>query len=239
MTDTNPAWLPDSTNAKRFTADEAEAPFEQTQPLVFEIRVRANSQAAWTTFAEKPADLARARYLGAWQASVFPAGEILVVGECGPVDRWLDGQRAALESLTPGHPGGCTCGECIVRWQHREGDPRHESCGHGVCVVCNACEDCDWDDLQRQMQQLAATNLTSAGDAVGTALIQVHEAHGAFLTLRREVSATELDIDGLPGGDITAAIAKLDRVTEELEDVARIVEAAQLRAQLAERRADR
>lgn len=208
-----------------------------TETPVYEIRVRFHGLCPepWMTLEEKPIHIGLAHNLAVRRAipseGATPA-EVLVVGQWGPVDRWLDGQRAALESLTPCHPGGCTCGECVLRWEHREGGPRHQPCGHGACRLCNGCYDCDTDELHDRLQELAARKLVDAGDGIEQALTHIHSARKAFQDLNRERRETELDIDSIEGGAIQTAMTKITRIIEALDDVGRIVENAMLRAQL-------
>ena len=222
-----------------FVTDDV-APAEQPYTPVYEIRVRfhgLNPKPGMMTL-EGPADIGQARGLACRWANglVQPGGtipaEVLIVGEYGPVDRWLDGHRAALESLTPCHPGGCTCGECCSRWDHLEGDPRHQPCAHDKCPVCDFCDFCEWDAIGRQQQQFAEARMTTVGDSVEVALPGIRETLAAIQDIGREIRHTEMDIDGLRWNDLAAAEAKLTQAGQLLEDVARIVELSQLRTKV-------
>jgi hypothetical protein len=195
---------------------------------VFEIRVRSGGLCpeSWMTIEDKPADIEQARKLACrWsQGLAQPGGtipaEVLVVGQWGPVDRWLDGHRAALESLTPGHPGGCTCGECIVRWEHREGKPGHKPCGHGICPLCDICLECEAREREEAHANYIAVLVKDLGQHVDDALSELAKASWTLL----ELTSNEVyDIELAESSDGADALADLEDAARAARRARRIV----------------
>lgn len=102
------------------------------------------------------------------------------------------------------------------------GDEGHrcsrQRCAHGPCRQCDGCADCD-----RAGHATVTRCLLSAAGDIERALCGVKSAHAALTVLTHA---------GLPGADLAEdgqdATAKLTRISEELCDVARIIDVRQL-----------
>lgn len=122
--------------------------------------------------------------------------------------------------LTPGHPAGCSCGECGCRRMHIEGAHENDQCTHGTCLVCTGCAECEEREREEQNARYSDELVARLAGKVAEALAAAYQAGGVV----RELSSNQVyDIElaeGVAGADL---FAELEDATRHLRNAERIV----------------
>jgi hypothetical protein len=109
---------------------------------------------------------------------------------------------AIAEILTPGHPAGCSCGECGCRQAHLKGAHEGDQCDHGTCLICTGCPECEERAAEEAHGKYIGQLVQVLAGEVGEALSFASRADGTLSELRsNHVYDVELT-EGGAGGDM-------------------------------------
>jgi hypothetical protein len=129
---------------------------------------------------------------------------------------------ATAEILTPGHPAGCSCGECGCRRAHLEGAHEGNQCDHGTCLICAGCRECE-QEAEYALHDAEIRDLIATADgALVRALTATGQARGAIEDL---ISNRVYDIELAEGSEGPDAVAELLRAALSLRHAHRIIAA--------------
>lgn len=120
---------------------------------------------------------------------------------------------------TPGHPDGCSCGECGCRQMHAEGAHKRDICEpHGRCIVCDGCPECE----ERQREEGHAryiAQLVQALDGDISSALQFTAGAGKSLA---ELTGPAYDVELAETAAGIDAAAELEAAARHLRNVQRI-----------------
>lgn len=122
--------------------------------------------------------------------------------------------------LVPGHPDGCSCGECGCRQMHAEGMHDNDLCAHGTCFICDGCPGCEERQRDEENGRLIAGLVRTLDRSVAQALAEVHKA-GAMLMQLTSNEVYDVELAETSSG--TDALGELDEAARHLRNTARIV----------------
>lgn len=123
--------------------------------------------------------------------------------------------------LTPGHPAGCSCGECGCRRAHLEGAHEGDQCTHGTCLICTGCGECEEREREEAHGRYIDQLVQALAGEVGEALSSAFRAERSLSELRsNQVYDIELT-EGGAGGDMLDELRDAGR---HLRNAKRIIE---------------
>lgn len=134
---------------------------------------------------------------------------------------WYAKRMTETLILTPGHPAGCSCGECGCRRAHLEGAHQGDDCQHGICLICTGCAECEEREREEYHAGYIADLVASLDQKVADALTATNHADGG---LRELTSNRVYDVElaeSTVGADMLAELADAAR---HLRNAKRIIE---------------
>lgn len=126
--------------------------------------------------------------------------------------------EAPAPASTPGHPPGCTCGECEIRSHHDPKHPDHQQCNeHGRCLTCDGCIPCGMEnDRNREIGALVA-EYPGKVQLAERAVYEVRKVADELIRL--------YDIETAEGSEGADALHELDEIQRRLRHVRRLADA--------------
>jgi len=122
--------------------------------------------------------------------------------------------------LTPGHPAGCSCGECGCRRAHLEGAHQGDDCQHGICLICTGCAECEEREREEAHGKYIDHLVQVLAGEIGEALSFAGRAERSLRELR---SNQVYDIELAEGGAGADMLAELQDAARHLRNAERII----------------
>lgn len=133
---------------------------------------------------------------------------------------WYAKRMTETLILTPGHPAGCSCGECGCRRAHLEGAHQGDDCQHGTCLICTGCTECEERERELAHDQYIDYLVKMLDESVRDAAATVGNA---TKWLQELTSPAVYDIELTEGADGGDALDDLAAAARLLRNVRRIV----------------
>lgn len=129
---------------------------------------------------------------------------------------WSAGKIVPVRLEAPGHPDGCSCGECAVRAAHAGGGHEGKICRHGTCERCAGCPECD--DARAWAAEVTGQR-TAARGLIGT----LEDATESLRTAARALQKLyRLEGIAMPADDYGDALAELTAAARSVRHATRI-----------------